>query len=586
MRSSWHAIWLASTLVASTALAQSSDEELILDPENPAVETPDQPEKAASEPEDEQLEAPDDSGDEMTILDPENPAVETGDTSSLEGEAGQSTGGFSYDEPEESGFQTATFLGSYATESRLDLGFDDHEDIFEQLNSLKLRLEFDPSAGLSVVLEAEFTHWWSFEQGLENPAAAYDARLLDAYVLWRDGRFSLAVGNLVTTWGSTDLIRPADVVNPVDLTDISGSGALEKIPQFTVDATYSGDDWSVQGLLVPFFVPNRVWLFGRDTAPLSARADSEVQTTLLDLSTRLVDQSRVEEIQPVLLSTSEPDEGPQSFSAGARLTATAANTDFGLGYFFGWDRTPFLRVDEDLREFLEIAASDPDFRDDFDLLGLVSRNSELVPRLQSIQAKAARGESLFESKYLRQHTVEADAARFFGPVGVRADAVFQHSRTFVTSDLSSVARPTFSGALGLSYERLVDEKDSLIVTVEGFAIHALAADAPLTEALIPAERRGSSDAELILFEDTTFGVATAISWSIPAPELQIQLGGISLLKSADLIASASIGRQWESWLRTSLTALFFENLDNSDDLTIGRLYDRNDYIGLEVSGVF
>ncbi len=578
------------TLTASPAWAEQG-EELILDPENPAVQVPDpdtaqesEERQEESDESSEETETTEDSGEE-SIFDPENPAVFE-EISDPENPAIQ-TGGFDYEEPEDTtGFETASFVASYATESRVDLGFSSDEDIFEQLNQLGLRLEYEPDSSLSVAIEGSFEHWWSFEEGFEQGVAAYDARLLDAYLVWRDGSFSLSVGNQVTTWGSTDLIRPGDVVNPVDLTDISASGSLQKIPQFMVDATYAGDGWAVQGLIVPFFTPNRIWVYGRDTAPLNSAAGTQLQTTLLDLTSSLIDRSRVEDVQPLLLATSEPDEGPQSFSAGVRGTLTAANTDMGLGYFFGWDRTPYLDLDDDLRAFLEIVASDDQFREDFDILGLASRNPDVIPRLQSIQTRAAAGEEIFSSRYLRQHTIQADAARFFGPIGVRADAVFQHSRTFVTSELRSVARPTFSGALGLSYERLVDENDSLVLTLEGFAIHALDADASLTQSLIPAERRGDAETELLVFDDTTFGVATAVAWSIPGSDLRLQIGGVSLIESRDIFVGGSLSRQWESWLTTSLTTLVFEKFGDDDELSIGSIYDRNDYVGVKLSGVF
>ncbi|MFB6263382.1 MAG: hypothetical protein ABEL76_07140, partial [Bradymonadaceae bacterium] len=183
------------------------------------------------------------------------------------------------------------------------------------------------------------------------------------------------------------------------------SGGAAALPRFGFEGGWVGPDWSAKVVLMPFFAPDRVWLFGRDTA-LSHWGDRRIggRMALESLAARVFDRSQYEELQGVLRSTSVPDERPKNVSAGVRVSGTVENTDLGLAYFFGWDRTPSVSVDGGLRAPFGPTGGGAGEGDGRDV--------------------SVGGEQLFTTAYRRRHTVLIDAARYVGPIGVRTDLTF------------------------------------------------------------------------------------------------------------------------------------------------------------------
>lgn len=555
-------------------------DETICDPENPAC--------APAEP------APTDSEDQETICDPENPVCAQTAAEDLELEL-ESEG----TEPDatDNVFDRTSFLGEWGSQLAIDSAFDQPgEDIVEAMTHFDLGVEFEPRDDLKIVVEGQFRHWVG---GKENPGhtdlllnaqdvrASYDARLGQAYVLWRFDNVSVGLGNIITRWGSTDLVRPGDVLNPTDQTSLSALDAAERLPQLTADLSYTGRGWAVQGLIVPFFTPDRVWAFGRDTSLFNPRNPVvQEQFPVSDLLGDLVDPSRQDDIQPIVGATRVPDEVPGNLSLGARFTATFANTDVGVGAWRGWDRTPSVFIDDDLRTLLQTVIADGQVLEDLDFLQFFIRNPELLDVSNSLSEKAASGEEIFYAEHRRQHMILIDAARYIGPIGVRLDVAAFPQKTYMTEDFQPVRRPTIAPALGLSWERIQSEDDVITVTIEGFMQKPLAADDPLTESFVREADRGSPDDPLLVVDDGLYGVAGAFLWSIPWIDAQLQMGGVYNISHGDVIGSVQLSRTFFEWLTLGAGYTFFEGPDPNDRLTLGGLYDNNDQLNFAVSGVF
>ncbi len=580
----WGAIVLTSAPVAG--------QETIFDPENPAVQ-------GAEEDEEESEDSAESDDGEETIFDPENPAVDAQPDEQDEVELAEPRLEPIEDEPAQP--SNATFLGAYATSLGVDTAWEGrNEDIVEWTNELEFRLEYDMPGQSRAVVEGEFFHWMV---GKENPTetdllfnatrgrASYKPRLGEAYLLLRDDNLTFRVGNLVTPWGSTDIVRPGDVVNPRDLTRFETVTATSDLllPQFTAELAYSASDWSVTGLLVPFFEPNDAFVFGRDFALINPyNPVLGDQLPILVAAQQLIDRSRWDDVQSFFAATRVPDEIPRNVSMGARATATWWNTDFGLGYFYGWDRTPWLEVDEELRELLSLAAEDGRVLEELDLLGFAVRNPQAVPLTASVAQKAADGEELIATEYRRRHTVVADVARYIGPIGVRADVAFTPEQTLFTDQFESLRRTTIFGALGLSWERFESEDDLLAVTLEGFWLHPFDRNSAINEAFVGADERGPEDAEILLIGDDLYGAAAAVQWTVPYIDADLQLVALGTLSTEDVVATASLGKRWYSWLRTTVGVTVLEGPDPSSDepISLGGLYDHNDQLTLTIDGVF
>jgi hypothetical protein len=612
------ALLLAGALVVPAA---ASATETICDPENPACSNAPAPEEAAGEEADDEAddeaEAPSDTdGSAETICDPENPACALSDDEG-EGDEGEGASeeeasaptlepvlpgdadeeGTGATESSPGGFERAQFSGSWGSSVAVDTSFDGPtEDIVEMTNRFALELDYEVSRTFGVVVGGEFVHWMA---GRENPdapdllvnstegRALYEARLESSYVAWRPGRVSLRVGNLRSPWGSTDLVRPGDVVNPRDLRfgGFGAAGASTLRPQLTGELSYRGSWWSATALVIPFFVPDRVALFGRDTA-FANNPNSRIarQNGALGLVERFVSRAAYEEVQPLLFGgTNPPDETPENISLAGRLSATLAGTDLGLGYYFGWDRTPWLTLDESARELLGIVAEDDQIFEDFSFLRFINRNPEVNGLINDLSRKRQQGEEIASTEFLRRHSLVVDAARYFGPIGVRADANLTFGQNLYTEDFTPARRPTFFGALGVSWERL-SEDAPIAITVEGFWLHPFARDSGLTETFVDPERRGPPDARLAFVGDNLAGVAAAVSGSPPGLDADLQLGGVWTATNGDLVASASFSYRWTESLTTAIGGVLYEGPDPADAFSIGGLYDRNDQIFITVSG--
>lgn len=570
---------IGALFVAADVAAQ----ETICDPENPACVTEDDGADESVEP------------DSETICDPENPACNP----QTDGRTRQMP---SLVEPDATSapaatFNRARFLGGWGMQLDVDTAHEGGgEDIVEAHSRLDLGLEYEPRDDLRIVVEGQFRHWVG---GKENPdatdllvnaqdvRAAYDVRLGEAYVWWRFDDASIGLGNIITRWGSTDLTRPGDVLNPTDQTSFSAMDAAERIPQLTLDLTWAGRGWAVQGLVVPFFVPDRAWAFGRDTSLFNPRNPAIAdQFPVNDLLSDLVDPSVQDDVQPVVGATRVPDEVPRNVSLGTRFTATFANTDIGFGGWRGWDRTPFIFVDDDLRALLQTVVADGQVLEDFDFLQFFIRNPGLLDLTDRISEKAVAGEELFFAEHRRLHMLLLDAARYIGPIGVRADVAAFAQKTYMTEDFRAVRRPTLAPSVGLSWERIESEDDIVTITIEGFWQKPLAADDPVTEAFVDEAERGSTDDPLLLIGDGIYGVAGAFLWSIPWIDARLQLGGVFNVSHGDVIASARLERMFLGWLNASVGYTLFEGPDPAERLTLGGLYDHNDQVTFSVSGVF
>lgn len=564
-----------ATICVTPVLA--SAQETICDPENPAcVEVEEEPS----------------AGDVEVIADPDNPATATELIEDPENVA------FVAEQPDTAdSFTSARFLGAWGTRLDVDSSFDgQREDIVELSSDFDLGLEWDASERLRVVVQGNFRHWIGAK---ENPdevdlllnatdaRAAYDARVGESYVMWKHDFWSIALGNLITRWGSTDLVRPGDVLNPVDQTSFSALAAPPRLPQLTADLTVSGDWWNVQALVVPFFVPDRTWAFGRDSSLLTSRnpviADQFPIDSLLD---ELIDRSIQDDVQPLVSATRAPDEVPRNVSLGLRGTVTVANTDLGAGWWRGWDRTPFIFADDDFRALLTTILADGQVLEDFDFLAFFLRNPELVQVTDRISERVAAGEELFYSEHRRMQMFLLDGARYVGPIGVRADIAFFPQKTYLTEAFDAVRRPTLAPALGLSWERFESEDDALTVTLEGFWNRPFDADDGITEALVPEELRGSPDDPLLVVGDGLYGVSGAVLWAIPWIESQLQVGGVYNVSHGDFIASAAFSRELFGSVTGSVAYTLFAGPDPEDDLTLGGIYDTNDHFSFAVSGVF
>jgi hypothetical protein len=454
----------------------------------------------------------------------------------------------------------------YASAAQTDLERQGgREDTFELLNEANLRIAAPLNDRWSLTVEGRLS-WWitSGYAGEDSPRISspdnYQGRfepvLRDAYVSGRTGSVLWKVGNQLISWGSMDILSPADIIAPQDnRRGIFADNEQSRIAIPAVNATWVHDRLAWQFLVLPFFVANQQALYGSDFAPL--RQGSPLNDELpIDLLVSSFDPSIEDDINGALRQTRRPEELARNVQPATRFTSSYGGMDVSAGYFYGFDRVPTLAVADSLIDFGRFAAErDGDLAIDGDTL------SAIGPLLDDVQNDV----TLVDAGYERSHFVTLDGVRYLGPIGVRWEGAYSPSRTAYVTGPASVRRPWASGAIGLSYE----SEDKIVVTAE---------------AGYTAFRRHDSDPDYFLASDRQPSYALGAECWLPiraltdrGHKLSIRAGGTYLAVGQDLIVLPSMRFGTESgWSAEAGVAIFASMDDNRD--TIGDVLDWNDAV--------
>jgi hypothetical protein len=157
---------------------------------------------------------------------------------------------------------------------------------------------------------------------VEKPETAGDSpvTLGEAFLRGYFGKLDVEAGLRNLTWGKADSQGPLDVVNPLDLTDLTVTDAMErKIPVPMLHASYSlGDFTKLEGVFVPSFEGHGIDYAGRWKPYLLTALETSLPPGVTVQSIVFPDTSSL-----------------QFWQGGARLTTTLLSNDFGLQYYFG-----------------------------------------------------------------------------------------------------------------------------------------------------------------------------------------------------------------------------------------------------------
>ncbi len=495
---------------------------------------------------------------------------------------------------EEESFEIeADLIGKFSSTAQFDTQFDkEGEDIVEWTQRLDLRMDIRTSPTWRFVLSGEMMHWTGAKENKElvnlyiNAAQVrtqFDVQLGESFAQYQKGKWNVRVGNLISRWGSTDISRPSDIINPVDRTRAITGDASLRIPQMAVDAKYVFESLTAQVLIVPFFVPDRSFTFGRDSSLLAADIPALSNFPVSSLLQGVVDNSTEEYLQSALVASERPDEDPSNISIGGRLSTTFWNTDLSIGYFFGWDRTASIYLDEDVRALGGLVFQDGAFLQDLDFVKFLGRNEGALDRFTEVRKKIENNERLVESKFSRLHMLSLDGARYFGEFGLRFEVAAHPEKTFITESFETLRRPFINSAVGLSYEKIESEDDAFTIIVEGFYSEVGASDSSLTDFFVAQEDRGADDA-LLIFGERNYGLITSVVWELPWLDMQAQAAGRMDFSRKDVLVAGSVEYRWTPRFKSSLGATFFEHY--GDTFSVGKAFDHNDFVWLKTEAIF
>jgi hypothetical protein len=133
----------------------------------------------------------------------------------------------------------------------------------------------------------------------------------------------MKIGRQLITWGTADQFNPTNNLNPFDLEDVLDFGRRRGIEAVNLN-WYINHSLSLQAVYIPFFRP----------ANLPVGIFSDILTNNFELPGGLAPNEYADNlIMP-------GNNFRQGATAGIRLKAFAANTDFSLSYIYGRDGLP------------------------------------------------------------------------------------------------------------------------------------------------------------------------------------------------------------------------------------------------------
>ncbi len=386
-----------------------------------------------------------------------------------------------------------------------------------------------------------------YEQGPASPTATFngvngqasrgslDASLRELYLGFFTKRFDLRVGQQRVAWGRGDFISPNDVLNAKDLRDpILAENEVLQMPTPMIRGDLDVGIGVLQLVVAPFFIPDRFDVYGTNWAAVQPDAPAAFRG-FLNLSSRLVDPTLLDQFQPLLQQTSLPRYDFRDTSAGLRFSWTWRKLDVSHYYHYGYDHMPLLTINP---QFAQAVASL-----DYSKAGL----ADLAPVLGAIDA----GQVPFTATYLRRHHVGIDAVTTAGPFALRLDAAYDSNRVFFRRDLTGVASDAFQAVVSAEYQTGDIGKT---VLVEAMYLRVIQDTGPL-----------------LLYEQNSYAIAALARWTFfKRTQLELELRGAVGVSPFTYMVRPQIGVKYRN-LAVRLGAVVLDG----DDFSLGHYYRRN-----------
>lgn len=226
-----------------------------------------------------------------------------------------------------------------------------------------------------------------YNKGIIDP---YNLEIREAYVQlngFLTKNLDVTIGRQRIVWGTADKLNPTDNLNPLDLEDILDFGRRRGSDAINLNY-YLNNDFSLQGVLVPFFQPANM--------PIGIFANALNPT--MELPQGMVLKSFSDTILMPRYNLGE------SSTLGFKFKGFAKGVDFSVSYVWGYDGLPFSTKNK----FIPV-----------DLKGGISINSEL--------------------SFARTHIIGGDLATSIAGIGFWAEAAIfvPENDVVMTNDLSA-----------------------------------------------------------------------------------------------------------------------------------------------------
>lgn len=220
---------------------------------------------------------------------------------------------------------------------------------------------------------------------------------------------NLRLGNQIVRWGKADEISPLDIVNPEDFTQgFSKNRSDRKIPVPMVNLEFLSDAINLQGIFIPFFEKSTFLFSGSDWAYFGN----------LD-----------KKYGPIGIHEVEPAQTVKDAGYGGRLSGAIGRVDLALVYLNHRRDTPSMAA------FPFPPPQIPGKESSIEDLVAWSKNT-MTP---------------LEFQYLREEVYGVEFETTIGSLGLRGDASYVSSHSFITSTLEEKRKPVITAVGGFDY---------------------------------------------------------------------------------------------------------------------------------------
>lgn len=446
-------------------------------------------------------------------------------------------------------------------QTAIDTSFDRRgEHVFELLLGGRFSLDADLTEELSARASPSFVSVTAIAREGQDREFLY-LDVPEAYVQWAHGPLHVRVGTLVFNWGSSDLVAPADVLNPPDLRrTIVANPAESKIPVLAAEAVGHLGPLTLRGVFEPFFTPGRFFVNGWDSGVAQILT---AQGVVLPDLTQAFGVPVADRFADQLLAFDRPSDRPDHFTLGLRGTLELSDLLLSFTFVHGYEHFPKVIIDPNLitvaSAFLDnvtlgkaIPFSDPTFGDAF---------SKLETALQ-------RGEKLFGGEYPRRTLFGMDATYALDPVVLKLDVAYTLSRTLYTQAFTPVGLPWLDLVAGVDYSW----GEHLFLTVEGFALAVFQVPNDVRLALFEARSAapGGGGTRAVFLP----GMSAGGRLSLLDGQLLVEMGFATTFSRGDLIFSPTVRWKPNDHHTLSLSGIAIEGHPDG----YGGIYSHNDQL--------
>ncbi|HWQ32395.1 MAG TPA: DUF1302 family protein [Blastocatellia bacterium] len=225
------------------------------------------------------------------------------------------------------------------------------------------------------------------------------------------GRVDLKLGLQQIVWGQADGLRVLDVINPLDYREFILEDFIDsRRPLWAARADMPLGKGSVQFVFIPYFAPGRLPA-GNDEFSLGPGFGLGL------LNAARNEQSPQPQFIIRILPTERPAYRLKASQAGARYSRSVGKWDLTANYFYGWEDTPTLYLNQ-------VQPASP------------------LPIL------------LFAPRYDRREVIGATATNNFGPVVLRLEAGWNRNKPVAVKSGATTGfekHGQFSGVVGVDY---------------------------------------------------------------------------------------------------------------------------------------